>query len=94
MALVNAGKAQPSKTKDNTSLVKILAILILGGASVYVALLGLYLNNLVYFWTGVIMLIMIACITAYMAAKVTFEVVDIIRNFRYRIRKRRKRKAS
>ena len=94
MALTNVGKSQLKKTKDNTSSVEILAVLIIGGASVYGALLGLYLDNPFLFWGGLIMLIMSVYITARKATKVTSEVVYVIRNFRSRLRERRKHKLS
>ena len=94
MELVNTGKFQPRKTEDSTSLVEILAVLIIGGISMYAALLGSYLDIPVLFWGGAIALIATAIIAVNEATKTTLEVIDAILNFRDRLRERRKRNQS
>ena len=92
MELVNAGKFQPRKTGDNTSLIEVMAVLVIGGISMFIALLGLYLDNPILFWGGVIALIASVIVAVGKAIKVTLEVIDAILNFRDRLRERRKRK--
>ena len=92
MELADTGKFQPSKTKNDTSLVEMLAALIIGGISMYAALLGLYLDNPILFGGGVIALIAIAIVMVSQAIMATFETINTILDFMDRIRERRKRK--
>ena len=60
----------------------------------YAALSGLLLDNPLLFWGVVIMFIMQAYIMACKVIKITFEVLNIILDFKDRLEARRKRKSS
>ena len=87
ISLADAGKFQQSKTENDTSLVEVMAVLVIGGIGLYIALLGLYLDNLILFTIGLIMLVASAVTSV-------FKALDTILNFIDRIRERRKRKSS
>ena len=75
------------RKENNSSLVELLAILLIGGISIYVALLGLYFENDMLYVLGLI-LVIISIGTA--AVKFVFDFMNAYLDFKDRLKNKDK----
>ena len=78
---ISAGGFQDKVPKENTSLIEILAVLIFGGIGMFSTLLGIYIDNLVLYTVGLVVVIASAWSAITKAGKSTIEFIHSILEF-------------
>ena len=80
---LNAARRQQKVIKESSSLVDLLAVLLIGGIGLFIALLGLYFDNLAFLIVGYV-------IAIASAGKAINEYIISCINLRDRLRNRKK----
>ena len=74
--LFDSAEVYQKVPKGSTSLVEILAVLILGGIGMAIALLGLYLDNPILYISGLIIVIATALIAVTKAGNAIYDFMN------------------
>ena len=87
-AHISTEQSQHEVLKESTSLVELLAMLILGGAAMLAALLGIYFDNLILYTVGLVAVIASTLSILAESGKAILEFINAIFDFKARFKKK------
>ena len=82
MAYTTVAHRQQEVTSSNNSFIDILAVLLIGGVGMFIALLGLYFDNLPFLILGYVIALASAWTAVSKAGKSTIELMSAYRNYK------------
>ena len=87
-AHISTEQSQHEVLKESTSLVELLAMLILGGAAMFATLLGIYFDNLILYTVGLVAVIASTLGILAKSGKAILEFINAIFDFKARFKKK------
>ena len=87
-AHISTEQSQHEVLKESTSLVELLAMLILGGAAMFATLLGIYFDNLMLYTVGLVAVIASTLGILAESGKAILEFINAIFDFKAHFKKK------